>query len=182
MRIRRLEEFGGLPQAVESGKTLEENAAIKASHYARLTRIVTLAEDSGLEVDALGGLPGVHSARFSGRHGDDAGNNAKLVRMLRGVPPERRTARFRCVCALAGPGRLIATTTGAVEGRIIDEPRGTGGFGYDPHFWVDALGATTAELPREAKNRISHRGRAIRAMRARIREWLDAPPGGATEQ
>ncbi len=172
VKIRRLSEFPGLPEAVESGDSFEENAAIKAMHYARLTGIVTLAEDSGIEIDALDGAPGVYSARFAGCHGDDAANNAKVVDLLRGVPEDRRTGRFRCVCVLAGPDAVLASAEGTIEGRILDQPRGSGGFGYDPLFYVPDLGCTTAEVPREQKNRISHRGQALRAMKVKIEGWL----------
>jgi XTP/dITP diphosphohydrolase len=141
-------------------------------HYARLTGIATLAEDSGIEIDALGGAPGVYSARFSGRHGDDAANNAKVIELLRSVPEEQRTGRFRCVCVMAGGDGVIAQTEGTIEGRILDQPRGSGGFGYDPLFFVPELGCTTAEVSREQKNRISHRGKALRALKPRIEDWL----------
>jgi len=170
--FRQLSEFPDLPEAIESGATFVENAELKARHYAGLTGLVTLAEDSGIEVDALGGAPGVYSARFAGRHGDDAANNAKVIELLRDVPAEKRTGRFRCVCVLASADTLIATAEGTIEGRILDWPRGTGGFGYDPLFYVPELGCTTAEISREEKNRISHRGKALRAMRKRIEEWL----------
>ena len=172
VKIRRLSEFPGLPEAVESGVTFEDNAAIKAMHYARLTGIVTLAEDSGIEIDALGGAPGIYSARFSGGHGDDAANNAKVIELLHGVPEEQRTGRFRCVCVTASADGVIAKAEGTIEGRILDELRGSGGFGYDPLFFVPELGCTTAELPREQKNRISHRGKALRAIKPQIEDWL----------
>jgi XTP/dITP diphosphohydrolase len=174
VKIRRLSEFPGLPEAVESGNTFEENAAIKAMHYARLTGIVTLAEDSGIEIDALGGAPGVYSARFSGRHGDDAANNAKVIELLRNVPEPQRTGRFRCVCVMASADNVIAKADGTIEGRILDELRGSGGFGYDPLFFVPDLGCTTAEITREQKNRISHRGKALRAIKSQIEDWLQS--------
>jgi XTP/dITP diphosphohydrolase len=174
--LRRLSEFPDLPEAVESANTFEENAASKAMHYANLTGIVTLAEDSGIEIDALGGAPGVYSARFAGRHGDDAANNAKVIQLLAGVAEPQRTGRFRCVCVLASADRVIATGEGTIEGRILDELRGSGGFGYDPLFYVPQLGCTTAQLTRQAKNRISHRGKALRAIRPRIQEWLRQGP------
>jgi len=173
VQFKSLEQFASLPEAEETGKTFAENARIKAVHYSALTGLPAIAEDSGLEVDALGGLPGVNSARFAGRHGDDAANNAKLLEMLRGVPDERRTARFRCVCVLAEAGQIIAQTEGVIEGVILHEPRGTGGFGYDPLFFVPDLGRTTAEISVQEKNAISHRGRAIRAMRTQLLKWLE---------
>jgi len=158
----------------EDGATFAENAALKARYYSLASGLRALADDSGLEVDALRGEPGVHSAYYAGEFADrpraerDAANNRKLITALRGVPPANRTARFRCCLALADGDRILATAEGTVEGVIIDEPRGTGGFGYDPHFFIPAIGRTTAELTREEKNRISHRGRALRAMRAEI--------------
>lgn len=159
-----LAEFPQVPVAEEPGATFAENACLKALHYAEHTGLWTLADDSGLEVDALDGAPGVLSARYAGTPSDDAANNRKLVAALAGVAPARRTARFRCAMALAEPGRVRAETTGAFEGVIIDAPRGTNGFGYDPHFFVPDLGRTAAELPSDLKNRRSHRGQALRAM------------------
>jgi XTP/dITP diphosphohydrolase len=167
-----LDEFPGVVVAIEDGVTFAENARRKALHYAAATGFYTLADDSGLEVDCLGGRPGVYSAHYAGLPRDDAANNRKLIEDLRDVPPERRTARFRCVMVLAQPGRLLAETCGSLEGRIIDEPRGTNGFGYDPHFLVPHLGRTLAELPPEEKNAISHRGQALRQMLARLEELL----------
>lgn len=172
VEIHRLSEFQNLPEAIESGTTFRENAELKARHYAGLTGLVTLAEDSGIEIDALGGAPGVYSARYSGRHGDDAANNAKVLEELHGIPADRRTGRFRCVCVLATAEKALAATEGTIEGRILEAPRGSGGFGYDPLFYVPELGCTTAEIPRADKNRISHRGKALRAMRGQIEQWL----------
>ncbi len=167
---RGLDECPGLPDAIESGAMFAENARLKALHYARLTALPTLADDSGLEVDALGGAPGVHSARYAGEPKNDAANNAKLIANLAGVPPEQRAARFRCAMALASGGRVLLETTGVFEGRIIDEPRGNNGFGYDPHLLVPELGLTVAELPSEEKNARSHRGQALRAMLAALEQ------------
>lgn len=161
-----LDEFTGIEDVEESGATFAENARLKALHYARLTGLCTLADDSGLEVDALDAAPGVHSARYAGSPRDDAANNRKLVQALAGVPFERRAARFRCVMALAAGGRIEIQTEGTVEGLIVDEPRGDNGFGYDPHFWLPDLQRTVAELPAEQKNARSHRGQALRAMLA----------------
>ena len=167
-----LDDFKGLPDVEEDTPTFEANAAKKALENARATGLWTLADDSGLEVDALGGLPGVISARFAGPQQDDAANNAKLIAELRDVPQERRTARFRCALALAGPEGILASAEGVVEGRIIDQPRGQNGFGYDPHFLIPALGRTTAELDPEHKNRISHRGQALRALHPKLAALL----------
>lgn len=159
-----LDQFPDLPDAVEDADTFAGNAERKAMHYARLTGLWTLADDSGLEVDALGGAPGVYSARYAGRQGDDAANNAKLIAQLANVPPEKRTARFKCAIALAGPEGTLATACGTFEGLIVDAPRGANGFGYDPHFFVSELGMTAAQLPPEQKNRISHRAQALTAI------------------
>jgi XTP/dITP diphosphohydrolase len=164
--------FGELPDVVEDGATFMENAIKKALHFARLTGEWTLADDSGLEVDALGGAPGVFSARYAGEPKDDAANNRKLIAELRGVPPERRTSRFRCAAVLADGERILAMAEGTIEGVIIDQPRGANGFGYDPHFFVPALGRTTAELDPAHKNRISHRGQAVTVLLRELRYLL----------
>src|SRR5687768_11421784 len=154
----------------ETGRTFRANACLKASGYARQFKAWTLADDSGLEVDVLAGAPGVLSARWAevnaaGR--GDADNNALLLRQLDHVGDDRRAARFVCVLALADPdGRVILTARDAVEGQILREPRGANGFGYDPLFLVPELGRTTAELPPDEKHKISHRGKALRRMRA----------------
>ncbi len=171
-----LDDFPDVPEAVEDADTFAGNARRKALHYAEATGLPTLADDSGLELDCLGGAPGVHSARFAGRPHDDAANNRKLVAALEGVPPEQRTARFRCAMVLARPGQVLAETHGAVEGRFIDEPRGANGFGYDPHFLVPSLGKTMAELPAQEKNALSHRGQALRAMLPKIVNLLGEGP------
>jgi len=160
----------------EDQPTFAGNAALKARYWSKLTGLRTLADDSGLEVDALSGAPGVYSARYAagptiepvGRAAQDAANNRKLIAALQGVPLERRTARFRCCLAVADGDRILATAEGAIEGMIIENPRGAGGFGYDPYFLVPSLGQTTAELPFEHKNRISHRGQALRALQERL--------------
>lgn len=174
VELTGLSDHSPVAEAVEDADTFEGNARIKALHYARLIGGWALADDSGLEVDALGGAPGVYSARYAGVPGDDAANNARLVGELRGVPREQRTARFRCVLALADPKEVRAVTSGTIEGVIVDEPRGENGFGYDPHFLVPELNKTTAELRAEKKNAISHRGQALRAMRAVIERLIGA--------
>ena len=161
-------------EPVEDGETFAANARIKAVCYARATGRWCLADDSGLAVDALGGAPGVHSARYAGTDGDrphcDDANNAKLLRELEGVAPERRTARFVCAMCLADPrGNVVAETAGTVEGVIGHAPRGDNGFGYDPLFELPELGCTSAQLPPEKKNALSHRGDAARKMAALIR-------------
>jgi XTP/dITP diphosphohydrolase len=143
----------------ETGENYAANARTKAQGYAAMAEMVTLADDSGLEVDALGGEPGVYSARFGGEVGDFQRCQMLLQRML-AVPFTKRTARFRCVIALAWPDGTTVSAEGVCEGKITTEMNGTGGFGYDPIFWVEEVGKTMAELPSEVKNRISHRARA----------------------
>jgi XTP/dITP diphosphohydrolase len=157
----------GIPPCEETGATFEENAIQKAVYYSKHAPSILFAEDSGLAVDSLGGAPGVYSTRFAGEGATDADNNRLLIEKLRGV--ENRTARYICVVALAEAGEALRTFRGEVEGRIIDEPRGTNGFGYDPYFCYDPFGCTFAEAPPEQKLSASHRGRAMAAMFA----WLN---------
>lgn len=145
----------------EEGATYEENAAGKARHYARLAGRTAIADDSGIEVEALGGRPGLYSARYGGHGPDDAGRNRRLLEELRGVPVEKRRARYVAVAAIARPDGEARTFRGACNGWIATEPRGGGGFGYDPIFVADEAGATFAEIDRAVKDRISHRGRAF---------------------
>jgi XTP/dITP diphosphohydrolase len=150
----------------ESGETFEENARIKALEYAQASGLLALADDSGLEVDALDGAPGVYSARYAGPEADDADRYRKLLRELTSVPVGQRSARFRCVVALALPDGTVHTADGICEGEIGFAPRGQHGFGYDPVFTVRGYGGRTmAELDPEIKNEISHRGRAVVAIR-----------------
>jgi XTP/dITP diphosphohydrolase len=162
-----------IPEPEETGRTFLENARIKAMAYAAAARRPCLADDSGLEVAALGGAPGVRSARYAGigatRDERDAANNRKLLEALRDVPPSERHARFVCAMCLAAPdGRIVAETEGEFPGVIVDEPRGVNGFGYDPLLFIPDAGCTSAELTPEAKNARSHRGAATRAMAARL--------------
>ncbi len=170
--MKSLADYPDLPDIVEDGDTFEANAILKARTVARYTGCPALADDSGLEVDALGGDPGVRSARFAGENATDAENNAKLLRRLGKTPKEKRTARFRCVIAVTTPDGAVRTAEGQCEGRILKAPRGDGGFGYDPLFLVPALSFTFAELPPGGKNRISHRGQALRAARPLILDVL----------
>jgi len=167
-----LTQYPASPAVEETGRTFRDNACLKASEYARRFKVWTLADDSGLVVDALEGRPGVHSARWAAMHeagSGDAANNALLLRQLADVSDEHRTARFVCVLALSDPqGGIVMTAHGAVEGRILREPRGSNGFGYDPLFFIDAMGQTTAELSPEQKHGISHRGQALRRLRVLI--------------
>ena len=154
----------------EEGDSYEENAVVKARHVARATGHVALGDDSGLEVEGLGGEPGPRSARYGGEGLDDAGRVAHLLRALQGMPREARRARFVCIAAVATPDGEVATARGECEGRILDAPSGSGGFGYDPVFESSEVGVAMAQLPADEKNRISHRARAFRALRAAIEE------------
>jgi XTP/dITP diphosphohydrolase len=175
-KMHTLLDFQDAPDIAETGATFAENARLKALGAAKQTKLWALADDSGLEVDALGGGPGVRSARFSGDGADPAANNARLLRELEGVEDPRRTARYRAVIALATPeGRVVAEAEGACEGSIAREPRGTAGFGYDPLFLLPEFGQTMAELGLEIKNRISHRAVALRRLRERLAELGLAP-------
>ena len=165
-----LADVPGATLPEETAETYERNALLKARAALSLGADVVLADDSGLEVDALGGAPGVHSARFGGPELDDAGRTALLLERLRGVPPDRRTARFRCVIALVDSAGAVRTVEGLVEGRIAETPRGRGGFGYDPVFFHPGLGRTFGELTDSDKARVSHRGLAARAARALLLE------------
>lgn len=170
--LRALSEFPGAAPAEEDGLTLEANALKKALSAARFTGLPSLADDTGLEVDALGGAPGVRSARYAGERASQPENSAKLLAALAGLPPEKRTARFACVTALALPSGETRAARGALEGRIAAAPRGTGGFGYDPIFEVGTGPGTLAELSGEAKNALSHRGAALRALLPDLLELL----------
>jgi XTP/dITP diphosphohydrolase len=165
-----------IPDVVEDADTFVGNAAKKAREVSLATGWPALADDSGLEVDALGGAPGVYSARFAGDQHDDRANNDKLLRELAAVPADQRTARFRAVLALAdvsGPlGNEVITADGACEGIILDAPRGTGGFGYDPLFFAPELGQTFAEAGVGPKSDLSHRARAMKAIKPRLLAYL----------
>lgn len=163
-----LDDVTDFPEVVEDGDTFEENALKKASVAAMVTGLPALADDSGLVVDALGGRPGVYSARYSGDNSSDDANNEKLLRELADVPSAERTASFRCTIALCTPRGGKYTFSGELRGVIRNSPRGNGGFGYDPLFYVCEQGATMAELPLEVKNAISHRGKAL----ALLKEFL----------
>ncbi|OHB61842.1 MAG: non-canonical purine NTP pyrophosphatase, RdgB/HAM1 family [Planctomycetes bacterium RBG_13_60_9] len=169
---KTLTDFPQVAEVKEDGTTFAENACKKATGYAHATGLWTLADDSGLVVDALGGAPGVNSARFSGerpRGADrkiiDRRNMGKVLSLLKGVPADKRTARFVCCLCLASPERILIETQGTVEGVIKTEPAGTGGFGYDPIFFVPSLGRTVAQLEDDQKNAVSHRGNAIRKLK-----------------
>jgi XTP/dITP diphosphohydrolase len=168
IQVYSLENFPDAPEVEEDGDTFEENASKKASVIARYTGLPTIADDSGLQVDALNGEPGVRSARFAGKGASDAERNAKLLSLLRGIPYPERTARFVCVVALARPGERPSLFRGECQGYITDRPRGKSGFGYDPLFLVPEYGRTFAELGPRIKNRISHRAKAL----GKLKEFL----------
>jgi len=170
IRWRRLAEFPDVREPVEDGATFHANAELKARSYALQTGLWTIADDSGLEVDALDGEPGVRSARYAGDQSDYQANNRLLLDRLRGTPADQRSARFRCAMVLTDGHTLLARAEGTVEGRIADTPRGNRGFGYDPLFFVPEFGLTMAELAPEQKHAISHRGQGLR----RLRDQLEA--------
>jgi XTP/dITP diphosphohydrolase len=172
VELLSLQSFPGVPPAPETGATFAENARGKALWYARRTDQLCLADDSGLEVDALQGAPGVRSARYAGPGASDAENRRKLLAELQGVPPPRRAARFRCAVALADEGAVIFEAEGVAEGTILADERGRGGFGYDPLFHSAELGRTFAEADPAEKDRVSHRRRAL----ARLLDFLRSAP------
>jgi len=179
IEVAPVPRFSSLPSAVEDGSTFEANARKKAEHYSRyIPGEIVLADDSGLEVDALGGAPGVHSARYAAddprkaeSNTDDEANNASLIRELKSVPPDQRTGRFVCVIAAARDGETLAVFRGTAEGIILDRPRGSNGFGYDPLFYFPQIRKTFAELSAEQKAQFSHRGAAFRG----FLEWYRNP-------
>jgi XTP/dITP diphosphohydrolase len=166
------DRYPDLPEVAETGSTFADNALLKARAIAKASGLPAIADDSGLCVDALNGMPGIFSARWSGRHGDDVANLRLLLAQLADVPPERRAAHFACSAALVLPSGEERVALGRVDGRLIDSPRGAGGFGYDPIFIPDGESRTTAEMPPAEKDAISHRGRAFRALADSIRELL----------
>jgi len=172
-----LSDFPDIPVVKEDGATFIENACKKAVGYARATGLWTIADDSGLVIDALQGGPGIESARFSGQKGGDRKlidhkNSQKVLKLLKGVPTKKRTARFVCSLCLASPDRILIETQGTLEGLIAEKEIGENGFGYDPIFFVPRLKKTVAQLTREEKNAISHRGNAIRKLKPLLEELL----------
>lgn len=177
VQVLSLSALSGWPKVVEDGKTFEENALKKARTLADFSGYLTLADDSGLEVDALNGAPGILSARYSGEDANDARNNEKLLRVLAGLPQKNRRARFVCVIALCSPisnGGREWLFHGECEGWIAFEPRGENGFGYDPLFFYPPLGKTFAEIDRETKGRYSHRGKALANLKRALPPLLRA--------
>jgi XTP/dITP diphosphohydrolase len=174
VEIRDLNDFGPIPEVVEDGATFEENAYKKAHFTAKILGLPALADDSGLEVDALKGAPGVHSARYAGPRATDDENNAKLLANLAGVSD--RAARFRCNLSLAVPSGPALTYEATCEGVIVEQPRGTNGFGYDPIFFCPERGKTFGEMTLEEKSQVSHRGRAFLELKQelhRVLQWLE---------
>lgn len=175
-----LRDFPNVPEVEEDGDTFADNARKKALGYARATGLWTLADDSGLMIDALDGAPGVRSARYAAdeapsgdRKAIDRANFQKVLRLLNGLPAERRTARFQCHLCLAEPEKILLEANGSVEGVINQAPIGDNGFGYDPIFFIPALGKTAAQLDADQKNCISHRGNAIAAFKGRLKALLE---------
>lgn len=168
VELLSLLDFPEVPEIREEGRTYRENALKKARTVAEFTGEMALADDSGLEVDALEGAPGIYSARFAGEYASDALNVQKLLETLKGVPPEKRGASFQCVLVFCRPDGVHEAFTGSWKGRINNFPLGEGGFGYDPVFFLPDRGVTVAQLPGEVKNRLSHRAQAFN----KLRDWL----------
>lgn len=171
LKVKTLLDFPEIPEVIESGRTFEENAILKAETIANLLKTTVLADDSGLMVDALEGQPGIFSARYAGPEKNDASNNAKLLANLAQVPKDKRQAQFYCALAVANPKKETLTVHGIWEGEIASIPKGEDGFGYDPLFFLPDLNKTAAELSREEKNRLSHRGKALEALKKSWPKW-----------
>ncbi|WP_022852429.1 XTP/dITP diphosphatase [Thermodesulfatator atlanticus] len=172
VEVKSVGDFPQAPEVEETGKTFFENAFKKAKEVAEATGELCLADDSGIEVDALGGAPGVYSARFAGEDATDEANIAKLLKELEGIPPEKRSARFKCVMVVYHPSGKWFKAEGVWEGQITEEPKGNLGFGYDPVFLVPELGKTAAELTLEEKNKLSHRGKALAELKEKLKTFL----------
>jgi len=172
IRIYALSDFDGVAEIEEDGKSFTENALKKARFYSKVFGKLTLADDSGLEVECLKGMPGIYSARYAGERASNRENNQKLLKEMEGIPLSKRGARFKCVMALVSPDGKEAMTEGSCKGRIGMRERGRRGFGYDPLFILPKYGKTMAQLPLKEKNRISHRGKALRRLRKTIRIFI----------
>ncbi|MGL1932335.1 MAG: XTP/dITP diphosphatase [Desulfotalea sp.] len=173
VEIKSLAEFGPIPEAIEDGETFDDNAYKKAYHTARILGLPAIADDSGIEVDALGGAPGVYSARYAGENASDEDNCQKLLAELKGKT--NRKANFSCVISIATPGGPALTYEGKCDGVILEEKRGDSGFGYDPLFYFEEYGKTFAELSSEEKNKVSHRGKALAEVKSEAKQiigWL----------
>jgi len=162
--VRTLLDFPEIPEVEETGTTFEENAILKAEAVSQALNKMVIGDDSGLMVDALEGRPGIYSARYAGEPKNDQNNTDKVLSELQGVPEEKRSARFYCALAVAIPGQETRTVSGSCEGRILEERRGTNGFGYDPVFYVPEKGVAMAELSADEKNSISHRANALKKL------------------
>lgn len=173
-QIKTLKDYPDLPDVKETGKTFEENARLKAETIANILQMPVLADDSGLEVDELGGLPGIYSARFAGEHKSDGSNNAKLLYELTDVPDEKRGAQFHCTLVFSAPKKQSLVVEAKWRGRIGRIPRGDNGFGYDPLFIVEGMDKTAAELSNEEKNHLSHRGQALAKLQKEWQSWLES--------
>ncbi len=176
LEIKTLKDFPKIQPPEEKGKTFFENAFLKAKYYAESTGLLSLADDSGLEVEALNGAPGIYSARFAGPEASDEKNNQKLLELLKDIPIEKRGARFVCVMVCYHPSGKYISSEEIWEGRIAFIPRGSFGFGYDPLFLVKEYNyeKTAAELPQEIKNKLSHRGKALRALKEKLADFLQS--------
>jgi XTP/dITP diphosphohydrolase len=172
LRIHALSDFSGVPEIEEDGKSFTENALKKARFYSKYFGKLTIADDSGLEVDSLDGLPGIYSARYAGEGASSQENNRRLLREMQGLPISKRGARFQCILAVASPDGKEITVEGSCKGRIGFKEKGRRGFGYDPLFILPTRGKMMAELSLEEKNKISHRGKALRKLRKRIAELI----------
>lgn len=181
VQVYSLDAFPQIPDLAEDGGTYTENAISKASTVAALTRKVSVADDSGIEVDALSGAPGPQSRRFLGERATDSARNARVLKLLRKVASAHRTARYRAVVAVAAPDGGVRTFEGVCEGQVLTAPRGTHGFGYDPIFYVPAFGKSMAQLPIPVKNRISHRARAFAAARPYLRRLAAGTRGAVVD-
>jgi len=179
VRIRTMDEFPDVPDVVEDGDTCEANAIKKARAVSEATKLLAVADDTGLEVDALGGRPGVYAARYAGLKATYEDNCRKLLKELAGVPRARRTARFVTVAVVAAPSEKVHVTAGRLDGLITEVAAGAQGFGYDPVFYVPDLGKTLAELSSEEKNRISHRAKAFAQVRELLQKRLQIGPNAA---
>ncbi len=174
LQVKSLHDFPYIEEVEETGTTFEENAILKAESLCKQLGEIVIADDSGLMIDALNGKPGVHSARFAGEQKDDQANIQKVLEELKDVDETKRTARFYCALAVAFPeeDKQTVIVNGTCEGKIIDQPRGENGFGYDPIFYIEEMKNTMAELTKEEKNKISHRARALRKLEEKIPEWF----------
>jgi XTP/dITP diphosphohydrolase len=175
IEVKTLLDFPEIPEVEETGTTFEENAILKAEAVSKALNKMVIGDDSGLIVDALEGRPGIYSARYAGEPKNDQNNTEKVLAELKNVPEEKRTARFYCALAVAVPGQTTMTVSGTCEGRILTEPRGVNGFGYDPVFYVPEKGLAMAELSADVKNRISHRANALIKLDVLLDSILESP-------